>query len=311
MNNKAIMTLLLTLLISAASVSAANLLDVRLVSTGVGAKTIDGSLADWGPGKLILQRSDFLDMQATSWSPIAPTVTADIYASFYDGILYLAAFVDNVSEDGATADGDYGYSGIEISLLLDKNRKDKYPWQLIANRQLNEQIVVLRTPAGNVFETDADGSLSSFHNGTITAAHTWDFASSPKTLTAEWAIDLQGMGDISGQLLPLKDMVIGVAVNIRGLPLYHTGAMWGCDDKYSGQSRWPWTTDTSAQGFTGGLRVDFVDGAESCNTLPKYLKDYADGNFDCDVDLNDFVYLANSWLSCTEPNEPGCVNVMN
>ena len=33
----------------------------------------------------------------------------------------------------------------------------------------------------------------------------------------------------------------------------------------------------------------------------------ADVNLDCQVDLNDFAELAAGWLTCTDPNDPYCV----
>ncbi|MBW8016745.1 MAG: hypothetical protein FVQ82_11205 [Planctomycetes bacterium] len=64
------------------------------------------------------------------------------------------------------------------------------------------------------------------------------------------------------------------------------------------------STDAGYEGLETTVDVSITEN--DCGAWGTY---WADFNGDCIVDIADLAEWASSWLACTTPNEPGCVDM--
>lgn len=290
------------------AVYAAHLTDVRTVS-GTTAKTVDGDLADWDVGEIVISRGDYRSPGLSGWDDAFATAKADVYASYANYHLYLAVDMDNISSD-VVSDSDFSGTGVEVYILLNKSRQDTYCWQLIAHQQQTlVQRIYLRDAGGMTEENDTSPDATSFFGGAVTAAHTVDVSGlmEERYLRAEWDIDLGAMAAQAGGLDLFDGDTIAIAVFARGQQFANDGMIWGGDAAGILPYAWlPFQDDVnSQQGFTGGLEVT-LGAATSCDQVQLSDMDPSDVNGDCVVNLLDYSMLVSTWLQCSDPDGVGC-----
>ena len=309
-------TTLLISLVFCQFLLAADLNDIRDVN-GTAVRTIDGELADWNVGDKIVSRSDFLApgfARTSSWAESDGDVRTDVYASYHNYHLYVAVDMDNVASDAPTSP-DFGTTGVEVYLLVNKDRPDKYCWQVIAHLQNGPpvQLAFLHQPGGSIEENDTDENLSLFFDGAVKAAHQINVAGvfADRYLRAEWDFDLAQMGVLFDGIDFFAGDSVAIAVFARGQKQYRQGIIWGGDGRGAFQEGWLPTQDyeNAMQGFTGAFR--FTPAAPSvCNELQNSAKDASDVNQDCMVNLADFAILTENWLDCSHPNGIDCQDLL-
>ena len=307
LNNKIYM--ILTIMAVAGIVSAANITDVRTV-TGTTAKTVDGSLAEWNSTERLITRPEFMEpgfAATSSWSESDSDVLTDIYASYSNYHLYIAVDMNSISVEEGT--DDFGTTGVEVYLLVNKNRDDIYCWQAVAHYNTDfAQRIFLHNESGSVEANDVDAAASSFFDGAIVTAHEIDISPyEDRYFCAEFDFDLAKLGQQTGGFDLFNGDTVAIAIFARGQRAKRQGCIWG-GDSTAGEVGWlPFqNTENDQQGFTGGFQLT-LEAPSNCSQVQVSDKSASDIDGDCYVNLEDFAILAANWLGdCTNPNDSNC-----